>query len=125
MPLGPYANWAECHGAQMRKGHTSEEADKICGALEAELGGSLVTSQDMPQLTTDNNMSAPENPFEKKEDKPEAEGLKLTAPETETVVQALLDAQTALESAPDVNPEVKAEVAKAVDVVSKEIEVVP
>ena len=63
MPLGKYPDWSACHEDQMRKGHTSEEADRICGALERDLAAGdqqLVTSQ-LPegQNEDSNNLSAP------------------------------------------------------------------
>jgi hypothetical protein len=34
MPIGSYADWDECIEAQRKKGHTLEEAKRICGKLE-------------------------------------------------------------------------------------------
>lgn len=36
MPIGPYADFAECVAAQKKKGHSDESAKKICGHIEAE-----------------------------------------------------------------------------------------
>ena len=34
MPLGPYDNWDGCVKAQIKKGHSKESAERICGHLE-------------------------------------------------------------------------------------------
>ncbi len=41
MPIPGYPSFTACHADQLKKGKSKEEADKICGALEAEaMGGS-------------------------------------------------------------------------------------
>lgn len=37
MPIGSYKDWDECVQAQIRKGHSKQSAERICGAIEAEI----------------------------------------------------------------------------------------
>lgn len=39
MPFGPYENFNACLADQKKKGHSTESAKKICGALQAKLEG--------------------------------------------------------------------------------------
>jgi len=34
MPIGSYEDWDECIKAQMKKGHSKESAERICGHIE-------------------------------------------------------------------------------------------
>lgn len=34
MPIGSYENWDECISAQIKKGHSTSSAERICGYLE-------------------------------------------------------------------------------------------
>jgi hypothetical protein len=49
-PVGPYATFGECVGAQRRRGHTEDEARRICGAIEAQGSGKRATRADMRYL---------------------------------------------------------------------------
>lgn len=37
MPIGSYENWNDCVQAQIKKGHSKESAERICGAIEAKI----------------------------------------------------------------------------------------
>lgn len=39
MPMGPYASFDECVADQMKKGHDSESAHRICGTIKAKTEG--------------------------------------------------------------------------------------
>jgi hypothetical protein len=118
MPLGPYADWAECHGAQMRKGHTSAEADRICGALEQKAAGSeLVTSQ-LPegQNEDSNNLSA-------EEEKPKGD-VSFNEGEINDITQGLTDAKAFLATV-EAPPELIDSINKAFDVVYSKVDAGP
>lgn len=36
MPMGPYENWDACILDQVKKGHSKESANKICGTIKAK-----------------------------------------------------------------------------------------
>jgi len=42
MPVGPYIDFAACLDAQQKKGHSKMSAERICGAIEANMTKMLV-----------------------------------------------------------------------------------
>ena len=121
MPLGPYATFGECVGAQKRKGHTDEEARKICGAMERDLAAGDQTQQQQvltsqvngEQNELNNNMS--ENP-----EAPKGE-VKFNESEIGDITQGLTDAKAFLATV-EAPPEVVESVNKAFDAVYSKVE---
>lgn len=86
MPLGPYATFGECVGAQKRKGHSDESAHRICGALEQQSASSQVQKQGAAY----NNMSFP--PKQEQEKKPEEGGkIEMSMEQGEALANAVMN----------------------------------
>jgi hypothetical protein len=117
MPLGKYATFGECVGAQKRMGHSDESARKICGAMERDLAGGEVapiTSQVTEEQTQGNyNMS--------EEPKQDGGEVKLSESEVSDVTQGLTDAKEFLASA-GAPQELIDSVNKAFDVIYSKVE---
>ena len=78
MPLGPYADFGECVGAQKRKGHSDESARKICGSLEQ---GSSINEK----YASDTHMSFGQQQEEKPQETAE---ITLSQQQAEALAQA-------------------------------------
>ena len=118
MPLGPYETFGECVGAQKRKGHTDEEARKICGAMERDLAAGeqqqVVTSQLPEQQNEDsNNLSAPE-------EQPKGD-VSFNESEINDITQGLTDAKAFLATV-EAPPELIDSINKAFDVVYSKVD---
>ena len=85
MPLGKWASFGECVGAQKRMGHSDESARKICGAIQAETEGA---SSQYAAAPTNSQMS--EQMQQKQKD--EGEGnVTLTMQEAEALANAVFN----------------------------------
>ena len=86
MPIGKYATFGECVGAQKRLGHSDESARKICGTIQAKTEGG--TSQ---------YAAAPTNPqmseqMQQKQKEDGGEGnVTLTMQEAEALANAVFN----------------------------------
>ena len=87
MPIGKYATFGECVGAQKRLGHSDESARKICGTIQAKTEGAA--SSQYAAAPTNPQMSQAE--MMKKEEDNEGGSVTFTAKEMEALAQAASD----------------------------------
>ena len=115
MPLGPYKDFTACLIAQRNKGHSSESAHKICGALEQKVG-----SQEQRSASNDSMSFPPQQKQEQKPKEESAQGLNLSVQEAEDVVSALVNAKEAVGSQA---PELTQQLDKALMIFNEKAEV--
>jgi hypothetical protein len=122
MPLGPYSTWGDCHRAQMMKGHSAEEADRICGSLEASALSSQHSSSKEKGIMSSEIAAFPPKDGEEKKEEPKAE-VSFNETELGVVTQFLTDAQDYLTADANAPAELKEEAGKAFEVVYSKVNV--
>lgn len=108
MPLGPFSTWDECHEHMMRQGHSDEEANRICGAMEQ---GASSSSQGIGELHALTDMSAEE----------QSQKVELSGSELNDVTQGLTDAKALAEASGDATA--MESIQKAYDIIYSKMEV--
>ena len=82
MPIGKYATFGQCVGAQKRLGHSDESARKICGTIQAKTEGA--SSQEYGSAP---NLQMSEQMQEKKDEG----NVTLTMQEAEALANAVFN----------------------------------
>jgi len=122
MPLGPYATFGECVGAQKRKGHSDESAHKICGALEQQ------ASSPIAQYGAEGMSQIGAFPPKAEDSKPKPEGdnakIEMDQPDAQVIASFIMNAETAFQSG-EVTPELQQQLEEAKAVIQKVMNVQP